>query len=57
MKNLNSERMFFIFALVMAVALVGGLVIIPSIVEQVDAKCTDGFKKNGDLCKPKKDRS
>ncbi len=38
---------------VLGVVLVTGLAVIPAVVEQADAKC-DGFKKNGDPCKPKK---
>ena len=33
--------------------LVTGLAVLPSAVEQADAKC-EGFKNNGDPCKPKK---
>jgi hypothetical protein len=35
--------------------LVTGLIAIP-VIEEADAKCI-GFKKNGDICKPKKDKS
>jgi len=55
--ELNSETLVFTFALLMAVVLVGGLMVVPPIIQQVDAKCTDGFKKNGDPCKPKKHNS
>jgi hypothetical protein len=32
--------------------LIGGLVVIPALEEPAEAKC-EGFKKNGDPCKPK----
>ena len=40
--------------LAMGVMLVTGLIAIP-VIEEADARC-EGFKKNGDLCKPKKSK-
>ncbi len=34
--------------------LVTGLAVIPASVDEAEAKCVDGFNKNGDVCKPKK---
>jgi hypothetical protein len=40
--------------LAIAVMLIGGLVVIPALPQQdAEAKC-EGFKNNGDPCKPKK---
>jgi hypothetical protein len=41
--------------LAFGVILVADLVIVPAMTEQVDAKC-EGTKKNGEPCKPKKER-
>jgi len=36
--------------------LVDGLVVVPTIVEEADARC-EGTKKNGDICKDKKPKN
>ena len=38
--------------MVLGVVLVTGLIAVP-VIEEADARC-EGFKKNGDPCKPKK---
>jgi hypothetical protein len=49
---MKSETIMLSLTIALAIALVGGLIIVPAI-EQADAKCI-GFKNNGDVCKPKK---
>jgi hypothetical protein len=52
--NKSAYQQTIMFALFVAfgVVLVAGLVVVP-VLEEADARC-EGFKKNGDLCKPKK---
>ena len=50
---MQNEQQFLLAIVVIAFVAVG-LVVVPPMVEQVDAKCTDGFKNNGDPCKDKK---
>ncbi len=50
----NNTTALAIFFLATAVMLIGGLAVIPALQEPAEAKCVL-FKKNGDLCKPKKD--
>ena len=49
----NQEIMLALF-ITLGIVLVAGLVVVP-VLEEADARC-EGFKKNGDLCKPKKNR-
>ena len=43
----------FLLAVFVMAFVAMGLVVVPPMVEQVDAKCIDGFKKKGDPCKSK----
>jgi hypothetical protein len=49
----NTTMAILLIASVMM--LVGGLMVIPAL-EEAEARC-EGFKKNGDPCKPKKDKA
>jgi hypothetical protein len=51
MNKINNTTMA-ILLLASVMMLVGGLVVIPALEEPAEA--SEGFKKNGDLCKPKK---
>ena len=51
---LNQQTIMLALFLAMGVVLVTGLIAIP-VIEEADARC-EGFKKNGDLCKPKKSK-
>jgi hypothetical protein len=50
---MKSETIMLTVAIALAISLVGGLIVIPAMTDQADARC-EGFKKNGDICKPKK---
>jgi hypothetical protein len=39
---------------ILGVALVTGLTVIPTSVDEAQARCVDGFKKHGDVCEPRK---
>jgi hypothetical protein len=54
MENSQQTIMLALF-IVLGAVLVTGLVVVPAM-EEVDAKC-EGTKKNGDPCKPKKDKT
>ena len=51
---MNETNILGIAILAFAMMLVGGLAVIPIVVDDADAKCSDGFKKNGDACKENK---
>ncbi len=48
--------MVALFAISFAVVLVGGLMVVPIVVDEAEAKC-DGFKKNGDPLQGKEDKT
>ena len=54
---MQQETNYITLAIVLAfsIFLVAGLVVVPAMTEQVDAKC-EGTRNNGDPCKPKKER-
>jgi hypothetical protein len=51
----NTNTLMLAIFIALGVVLVAGLVVVPAI-HEAQAKC-EGFKKNGDPCKPKKDKS
>jgi hypothetical protein len=53
--NNSANTAMAIVMIALAVMLIGGLAVIPALQQEVDARC-ELFKKNGDPCKPKKDK-
>jgi hypothetical protein len=54
MENTTTTPVWAFIFLATAVMLIGGLVVVPTlIVEEAEAKCDNGVKKNGKECKPK----
>ena len=49
---MNQQTLMLALFMVLGVVLVTGLIAVP-VIEEADAKC-EGFKKNGDICKPHK---
>lgn len=54
-KHIKEQEILLALFIVFGVVIVAGLVVVP-VLEEVDAKC-EGTKKNGDLCKPKKEKA